>query len=223
MGEIAITKKCPVCGKQFVILYPHLWAYKRGAGKNGSTRYFCSWKCLRELDNEKERKCGNVRICTDENEKEAIRIFLEGGDHLKYLKDLGIKAPSVKWYEIRGKLKDTDPELYAKTGRPWKAVETPEGEYAPRTKRTQEAVETPEAPKVPKITKPVGYEGLTVRAVEGDFGRFSYSRHKGNDGEEREYIDYDSHGGDELSMTVDQWRRFLAETRKAAMVLGVTL
>ena len=237
MGEIAITKICPVCGKQFVILYPHLWAYRRGAGKNGSTRYYCSWKCIRELDKKEERKCGNVRICKEENEKEAIRIFLEGGDQLKYLEGIGIKAPSVKWYEIRQKLKDTDPELYAKTGR--KTVETPEGTLADAMDGMKGAtdkffgackemglkLQTPELvePKVPKITKPLNYDGMTVRAVEGDFGTYNYSRQKWNGSDERDYIDYSSREGDELSMTVEQWRKFLAELRHAARILGVEL
>jgi len=216
MGEIAITKECPVCGKQFVILYPHLWAYKRGAGKNGSARYFCSWKCLRELDNEGERKRGNVRICKEENEKEAIRIFLEGGDHLKYLKDLGIKAPSVKWYEIRGKLKDTDPELYAKTGRPGKAVETPEGEFVPVVPKAPKAVETPETPK---ITAPISYDGFKVRGISGRFGSYHFQDING-----KQWLDYDDNeSSNQLSMTVEQWRDFIAELRRAALVLGVEL
>ena len=37
------------------------------------------------------------------------------------------------------------------------------------------------------------------------------------------YIDYENNEGDELSMTVEQWRNFLDELKRAARVLGVEL
>ena len=67
------------------------------------------------------------------------------------------------------------------------------------------------------ITKPIGYEGFTVRAVQGSFGRYSYSETR------TAYIDYENNDGDELSMTLEQWRAFLDELRRAALVLGVEL
>ena len=36
--------KCTVCKKQFDVLYPDLWRYKRW------NRFMCSWKCLRAFD-----------------------------------------------------------------------------------------------------------------------------------------------------------------------------
>lgn len=36
--------KCPVCGKEFFVTWPHLWAYRRGS------RYLCRWGCLRYFD-----------------------------------------------------------------------------------------------------------------------------------------------------------------------------
>ena len=35
---------CPVCGKAFDVLWPHLWSYKR------ERLFLCSWKCLRLFD-----------------------------------------------------------------------------------------------------------------------------------------------------------------------------
>ena len=69
-----------------------------------------------------------------------------------------------------------------------------------------------------KITKPVNYDGFEVLAVKREFGR--YSRQDTTHGT---YIDYTSHGGDELSMTVKQWREFLVEIKYAAQVLGVDI
>lgn len=45
--------KCTVCKKQFDVLYPDLWRYKRW------NRFMCSWKCLRAYDN-KEKGAKNV-------------------------------------------------------------------------------------------------------------------------------------------------------------------
>ena len=74
-----------------------------------------------------------------------------------------------------------------------------------------------EPEKKEEITKPVGYDGFTVRAVQGVFGRYSYSETRSA------YIDYENNEGDELSMTVEQWRNFLDELKRAARVLGVEL
>ena len=78
-----LGKICPVCRKHFWVMYPHLWAYKRGYGLNQQV-YFCSWKCLR-TDEKKEKI--NVRRLTDEQRREAVRIHLEGGDAKKYLEE----------------------------------------------------------------------------------------------------------------------------------------
>ena len=68
-----------------------------------------------------------------------------------------------------------------------------------------------------RITKPVNYDGFKVRAVSGVFGRYSYSEARSA------YIDYENNDGDELSMTLEQWRGFLDELHRAALVLGVEL
>ena len=43
-------KKCPVCGKEFDVLWPELWGYR----ENG--KFICTWKCLRQLRKEAEEK-----------------------------------------------------------------------------------------------------------------------------------------------------------------------
>lgn len=47
-------KTCAECGKEFDVLYPDLWRYKRGKWTNFT--YYCSWKCLRKKEIEKEAK-----------------------------------------------------------------------------------------------------------------------------------------------------------------------
>ena len=67
------------------------------------------------------------------------------------------------------------------------------------------------------VTKPLKYDGFEVRAVSGVYGTYHYSNVRSA------YIDYETHDGDELSMTVEQWRGFLDELHRAALVLGVEL
>ena len=40
--------RCAECGKRVVVLYPHLWAYKRDG------KHFCSWGCMRITEKRKE-------------------------------------------------------------------------------------------------------------------------------------------------------------------------
>ena len=86
-------------------------------------------------------------------------------------------------------------------------------------KTITEAVETPEWNKQPKIFGPAMYDGMTIREVEGNFGRYRYSA-VGS----AIYIDYENREGfDTLSLTVEHWRAFRSEQEKAAKILGVEL
>jgi hypothetical protein len=70
-----------------------------------------------------------------------------------------------------------------------------------------------------KISQPVVYDNMTVREVEGEFGRYRRSDIRGTT-----YIDFESTDRlDTISLTVDQWRAFRDETEKAAAILGVEL
>ena len=48
-------KKCRNCGKEFSVLYPHLYRYKVRYGGEGHYHYFCSWGCLRANEQNKEK------------------------------------------------------------------------------------------------------------------------------------------------------------------------
>ena len=76
-----------------------------------------------------------------------------------------------------------------------------------------------EAPEEPKITQPVVYDGMTVREIEGGFGRYRRS-----DVHDSTYIDFEyTDGCDTISLTVEQWRGFRKELERAAAILGVEL
>ena len=198
-----------------------------------------------EYTDGKPRKKGRVVYMkhakvTLEQKKKAVEIALAGGDPLKYLKDHGAGNAWSMWYGIKENLKVREPETYRKLpdlrlkGNSRKKPETEKAEEAPTLAdamtgmkeatddffgKCEEMGLKMDNPEKSKITKPVNYDGFNVRAVEGKFGSYHFQEIGG-----KQWIDYENkEGADELSMTVDQWRGFIAEIREAARVLGVEL
>ena len=231
-------KRCPICGKRFTVMWPHQWAFKRG---KPNPKFYCSWKCLRTLDKENgdDKPVKHAKVAL-EDKKKAVEIALAGGDPLKYLKDHGAGNAWSMWYAIKENLKIRQPETYRKLpdlrlkGNSRKKPETEKAEEAPTLAdamtgmkeatddffgKCEEMGLKMDNPEKSKITKPVNYDGFNVRAVEGKFGSYHFQEIGG-----KQWIDYENkEGADELSMTVDQWRGFIAEIREAARVLGVEL
>lgn len=213
MNDVLGDRKCPECGKAFTALYPHLWAYRR------DKVYSCSWHCLRA---DEKRKEGNNMRLTLENKKKAVEIAIEGGDPLRYLAEHGCANPAAMWYKIKADLKDVDPEKAAQLPKRIAANKVDKG--MPKELKLEGGVdyqvavaETPEEPK--KIVKPVNYDGLLIREVEGVFGRYRRTDVGG-----KIYIDFEPFESmDVLSFTVEQWRNFREELEKAAKILGVEI
>ena len=221
-----MIQNCPVCGKGFDIMWPHLWAYKR------TGNYYCSWKCLRTMDKEKEERPimprGTTRLGKPQNE-EAIRIALSGGNPLKYLEDCGSKNPSAAWYNIKMKLKDNDPETYEKLP---KKIQRKDAKptLADAMTGMKDAADTffgqcedmglkLDKQEELKVFQPVKYDGMTVREIEGGFGRYRRS-----DVHDSTYIDFEyTEGADVISLTDKQWRCLMEELIHAAEILGVSL
>lgn len=171
-----------------------------------------------------------MKKLTLEDKKEAVKIALAGGNPFEYLKMCGIVNTAEAWHKIKTNLKEKDPATYARLP---KRLPVTRDEEAPADEVTKAALQHPERPivqpispvvmevpeKPAKITKPLAYGGFTVRAIEGTFGKFS-AYELGKD----KYFNYESADGhEELDMTIDQWKAFLKELRKAAAVLGVEL
>lgn len=245
MNENVPCPKCSSCGKEFYILYPALWAYKKGP------MVFCSWKCLRAYEKGLQPEIRSEKPMTKLSEKsrQAIEIAMDGVDPMAYLKEQGSKNPSAAWSSIKLQMKQRRPDIYAQLlkadNRKKPAEKKPKTAAEAMTNMKQAAdnffdsvlkdAETPEAAKVPtamietrtewkpvqepKITKPVGYDGFTVREVEGDFARYRRS-----DVSEKTYIDVEiADGCDTLSYTVEQWRNIRKEFQRAAVILGVEI
>ena len=177
---------------------------------------------------------GAPKKFTKQMEQEAVRIALEGRNPLQYLEKCGSMNPQQKWYEIKQKVKESDPETWAKLPKriqrkdAVKPVETPEGEYSvsdgdpvkgPVTpdelyERFDKFVEVKDV-QAQKITKPVSYDGYDVTAIRHPaLGEFYYDR-KFNS------IDWRTEEGDEISMAPALWRELIEELPKIMDILGV--
>ncbi len=102
------SKICPVCGKEFHVLYPQAWGYKRNTGKN--KLYYCSWSCMRKEETERNE----MKKLTLEQKKKAVQIAVDGGNPLGFLESLGIRNSAEAWGKIKNHLKEYDPDTYAK-------------------------------------------------------------------------------------------------------------
>ena len=227
MNENVPCPKCSSCGKEFYILYPAMYAYKKGQ------RVFCSWKCLRAFEKGIRSETGKMNL--GEKRRKAVDIALEGGDPVEYFRQQGQKNPTAAWSFLKKQLQEKEPETYARlpqVDRRKKEQKEPKTAAEAMANMKQAAdnffgsvlkdAETPEAPKTlkaQKITKPVGYDGFTVREVEGDFARYRRS-----DVSEKTYIDVEiADGCDTISYTVEQWRNIRKEFQRAAVILGVEI
>lgn len=225
-----MIKQCPVCKKEFEVLYPDQWGYIR----NGT--YYCTWKCLRRKENEQ------VNTLTKEQKEKTIEIALEGGDYLQHLQDCGLKNPSSTWFYIKKKLEKDDPEkfeeveraMHRKANKKWKDKQTAERLQLDAGKNYDVSVKDAmnniqdvadtffgKCEEIglkldkPKITKPLNYDGLTVTAVtHPELGEFYYDRKFAT-------IDWRTQDGDEVSMPPACWIQMVHELPKILNVLGV--
>lgn len=145
--------------------------------------------------------------------QKAVEMFRNGDESLEqFLKDHGI-TNIYKWKyntRIRYGTQPAAPEQVA-------TVKV-DGPIRIQTE-TPEKVEVETASTLPDVTQPVVFDGMTVREIEGGFGRYRRS-----DVSKEIYIDFEFKDiNDTISMTVDQWRMFQKELDHAAAILGVKL
>ena len=175
----------------------------------------------------------NMGKLTLEDKKKAVQIAVDGGNPLEYIRSCGVKNAAEAWGKIKRVVKETDPEAFEKIPKRLPnpknhiVIDTPKGkmEITPEkiSQMSQEEVSYANVAMMSELVKrtingAVNYDGFTVTAVEGEYGRYFHDKTSMGD-----YIDYESKDGDELSMTIDQWRAFLKELHHAAAVLGVEL
>ncbi len=218
-----MIQNCPVCGKRFDIPWPHQWAYKR------NSQYICSWKCLRageQKRGESDEMSGTTKV-PDEVKRQAIEAAISGGSPHDILRPYS-KNPKSLWTYMKMQMQKKDPETYNKIQAA--RQKKPEPTLADAMAGMKDAADQffgmcddmglkLDKQEEPKITKPVNYDGFNVRAVEGEYGSYHFQEING-----KQWLDFDDKEcANEMSMTVEQWRGFLAEIRKAALILGVEL
>ena len=190
-------KECPVCGKRFPVLYPHLWRYKRQQGP--IRKYFCSWKCVRKFDQR-----GVEKMELSEKAKKALKIALEGGNPIEFMKAEGSKNPSAAWYNIKMQAKEKDPETYAKL--PARIV------TAEQVKQT--ITEDPEKINVRMGENGIGFKIAQVRSLETEY-RYEWDPECG--------LFTVWAKGDVMRLDLEDMRKLVRELPKAAAVMGVEL
>ena len=221
------TKICNTCGREISILHPDHWAYKRKLGNVNI--FWCSWSCLREA--EKEGKFSMKKLTLD-NKKHAVKIAMDGGNPLEYIRMCWISNAADCWSKIKADLKEKDPEAWEKLPKRLPNPVMDRKKEAPADAVTKAALQHPERPIVqidgqvivekmmeqtPKITKPLAYDGYTVCCIESKtFGRFYWDR-------DHNHLDWTTGEGEEVSFTPQGWKMFLEELPKAAAILGVEL
>ena len=120
-------KKCRICGKEFDVLWPELWRYKRVEPPHGE-KFFCSWKCLREYDTAKEaKKEKGVKEAMEERKertgkeemlKRVLAAVEEGHEPIEYLRSLGYKQAAETYRTLRMWAREHNPGA-------WKQLPTP--------------------------------------------------------------------------------------------------
>lgn len=204
------TKICNTCGREISILHPESWAYKRKLGNVNI--FWCSWSCLREA--EKEGKFSMKKLTLD-NKKHAVKIAMDGGNPLEYIRMCGISNAADCWSKIKADLKEKDPEAWEKLPKRLPNPVMDRNKEAPADAVTKAALQHPERPIVAPVS-PVVMEtpetpkrrnhtllmnsNYTVSAIRTDLGEFYYDK-------KFDRLDWRTIEGEEISMSPVAWFR----------------
>lgn len=210
-----MIRQCPVCKKQFDVLYPELRAYHVNR-----KIYYCTWRCFRRKDDLL------MNMLTKEQKEEAVRIAAEGGDQIRYLTECGAKNANATWFNIRKKLEKEDPETYDKiqkaqhnrVNRKYKAKQKAEALQLDGGVNYEVSVDEGLAAEVKCVNeknRPLTFDGIEIAALRHqDLGEFYYDT-KFNS------VDWRTPEGDEVSMGPAWWKQMITELPKILKLLGV--
>ena len=190
---------CGRCGKEFVILYPHLWSYKK------ENQVFCSWKCLRAWEKGKEagENMEEGKRTQLEIGKELVAAMEQGADPNEWLKEQGYTNTSKAYANIKRVLGDKAPEL---------AEKMPNRRNQPRKKRTVATVKAEKKPEPKEDHKEEEFEVMTVRSKASGF-RYEWWA-------ETDVMTMRIRGA-EMMLTSKELRQMLDELPRVMKILGV--
>ena len=194
-----MIQNCPVCGKGFEILWPHLWAYKRCG------QFLCSWGCLRESERKGVGKVSRRAKVPEEVKKAAIEAAISGGDPFEELRPYS-DNPSKLWHHMKTQLKENDPETYAKI---------PDLRF--RKKEMLHMAPVPEPVVNIDIPEADDLDNCMVTAINVQpYGEFYHDTH-------HNCIDWRAPDGDEMTMDLVGWKNLSRDLPKILKKLGVVL
>jgi hypothetical protein len=210
--------KCPVCHKTFIVPNKRSWAYKK------MSQLICSWTCLRALEMKKGEDKGMRAKVPEETKQEALRIAIAGGNPIEALEPY-TRNPKAMWWAIKAKVKETDPETYAKLP-DLRNMRKPAKEEKPVTAADamaacQDAADTffgqcrdmgllkdQPAESEPEME-------YKVTGIRTELGNFQYYKKTG-------FIDWTPNdGNDTASLNLDEWKQFINDWPKVLKALGV--
>ena len=210
--------KCPVCHKAFIVPNKRNWAYRK------NSQLICSWTCLRAMELKTGEDKGMRTKVPEEAKQEAIRIALDGGNPITVLEPY-TRNPKAMWWAIKAKLKETDPETFAKLP-DLRNVRKQAKEEKPATAadamaacqdtadeffgKCQEMGLLKDQPKAPEME-------YNITGIRTEMGDFQYYRKSG-------FLDWTpNEATDTVSMNTDEWRQLMEDLPKIMDVLGVKL
>lgn len=211
-------RKCPVCHKVFIVPSKSKWAYRK------MSQLICSWTCLRALEMKKGEDKGMKAKVPDEVKQEAIRAAVAGGNPIETLEPY-TRNPKAMWWAIKAKVKETDPETYAKlpdlrnTRKP--AKEEKQVTAADAMAACQEAADTffgqcrDMGLLKDQLAESEPEMEYKVTGIRTELGNFQYYKKTG-------FIDWTPNdGNDTASLNLDEWKQFINDWPKVLKVLGV--
>lgn len=221
--------KCPVCRKQFDILWPHLYRYKI------NKKYFCSWTCYRLKQSRKKEdemnkpKQKRPRMTPDEMAT-AMQIWRDGGDIDGYLTAHGI-GNIQKWKANARVRKPAEAPKPKTAGDAMEAIkETADNFFSqceemglnlgkdatpkPISGGEWERMETPESKLTITTTKPLEFR---VTGISTSIGDFQFYKRNG-------YLDWTPIGDNSvISLQTEEWKELIKQLPSVIDVLGVKL
>ena len=229
MAEYEIEKTCRCCGKKFDVLYPQQWAYKKPKAKGGGYDYLCSWKCLREEEQKKNKPKGQDDMpnnkLTAEQKAKAVEIALAGGDYVKYLKECGAKNPSAAWDYIKKTLAKENPnkclELMHKLSKQKQKKTLEEMAETVTADKTEQKEEEP-AITASTVEDKTTWSGTPVKekpefdfkvtAIRTSLGEFNTDSRNG-------LIYWTGNSGDKICMSYKSWKELTEQITRILKVL----
>lgn len=194
-----------------------------------------------------EKGRADMTKVTLEQKKQAVKIALEGGNPLEWLKECGSKNPDSLWYLIRKNLQEVDPKAWeklqnveVKKGRkkwtatccqpaPESGVSVPDElpEELPEEEKkevdymelAESTLQKEEAAETEPETdpKPLTYDGFTVHGIECEYGKFDYDR-------KHDLLDWTTPDGEEVCWSPECWKTIATEILPKAMaILGIPM